>query len=525
MSIPTQTEYIVVGAGSAGAVVAARLAERGREVVLLEAGPEKKDKFTAIPAAFSKLFKSDLDWNYQTAAQPGLGGRSIFFPRGKVLGGSSSMNAMMWVRGFAADYDAWAQAAGDEWGYASVLEYFKRIEAVEGSNDPDHGRSGPLHVSKQRSPREYTEMFLQAVEKAGYRREPANTASPEGFTETMVNQHRGARWSTSEAYLDPARSRKNLTIVTGALARKVVLDGTRAVGVEVSHGGRTQTIRASREVILSGGAINSPQLLMLSGIGAADQLRPLGLGVVVDAPEVGANLSDHLVSMFGYRVPSGTLADAEKPLQLINYLARRRGMLTSNVAEAYGFFRSRDDLELPDLEMIYAPAPFYDEGIGEPDGHGLVAGPILVAPKSRGTVTLTSADPTAKVLVDPKYLSDPDGADRAAMLQGLRVAHTILHTEPMRSVIGDMARPRRAASTLDETVAIALEQNSHTLYHPTGTCRMGSDERSVVAPDLTVRGVTGLRVADASVMPTIVRGHTHAPSIVIGERAADLITE
>nr|WP_228461762.1 GMC family oxidoreductase N-terminal domain-containing protein [Gordonia spumicola] len=522
--MPTQAEYIVVGAGSSGAVVAARLAEKGRSVVLLEAGPEKKDKFAAIPAAFSKLFKTEMDWNYQTADQPGLGGRSIYFPRGKLVGGSSSMNAMMWVRGFRADYDAWARAAGDGWGYDSVLEYFKRIEDVEGSSHPDHGRGGPLHVSRQRSPRDATAQFLAAVEKAGYRREQANTASPDGFTETMVNQHRGARWSTSEAYLDSARKLPNLTVVTGALARKVVLDGARAVGVEVDHGGRVQTVRASREVILSGGAINTPQLLMLSGVGAAEHLRAHGVDVVVDSPEVGANLSDHLVCPVGYRVASGSLFDAEKPLQLIDYLVRRRGMLTSNVAEAYGFIRSRAELESPDLELIFAPAPFYDEGIGEPDGHGVVAGPILVAPRSRGTVTLTSGDPTARVLVDPKYLSDPDGVDRAAMLAGLRATHTILHTDPMRGVIGDLARPRRAASTVDETLAIALEQNSHTLYHPTGTCRMGSDSGSVVDPELRVRGVDGLRVADASVMPTIIRGHTHAPSMVIGERAADLIS-
>lgn len=520
---PTQADYVVVGAGSAGAVVAARLSETGRSVVLLEAGPENKNKFTHIPAAFSKLFKTDLDWNYETPPQKGLGERSIFYPRGKVLGGSSSMNAMMWVRGFAADYDGWAREAGDGWNYDSVLSYFKRIEAIEDAAHPDEGSDGPLHIEKQRSPRGLTADFLDAAQAAGFSRERPNSAAPEGFSQTMVTQHRGSRWSTAEAYLKPARRRPNLTVVTGALAHRVVFAGTKAVGVEFSTGGQTSTVRAAAEVVLCGGATNSPQLLMLSGVGDADQLRSRGIDVVADSPEVGANLSDHLVCPVGYSVAGDTLFDAEKPRQLVDYLTRRRGMLTSNVAEAYGFIRSRPELEHPDVEIIFAPAPFYDEGLGTPDGHGIVAGPILVAPQSRGTVTLASSDPTAKPIVDPNYLSDTAGEDRAAMLAGLAVAHRILHSEPFRSKLGPIARPRTESATVEETLEQALEQNAHTLYHPTGTCRMGSDARSVVAPDLTVRGVTALRVADASVMPTIIRGHTHAPSVVIGERAADLI--
>ncbi|BDT84954.1 GMC family oxidoreductase N-terminal domain-containing protein [Nocardia cyriacigeorgica] len=524
MSTNTIADYVVVGTGSSGAVVAARLSERSADTVIaLEAGPEDKNQAIHIPAAFSKLFQTELDWNYLTTPQPELGDRQIFYPRGKMLGGSSSMNAMMWVRGFAADYDEWARAAGEGWSFANVVEYFRRIEAVEGAREADEGRSGPLHISHQRCPSRWTADFLAAVEHAGFKRERANLAQPEGFTQTMVCQHRGARWSTADAYLKPARKRSNLTVLTGAHTTKVLFEGTRAVGVEYRKDGRTQTVRARKEVVLCGGAINSPQLLQLSGIGDAEQLRAHGIPVLHDLPEVGANLADHLIALIGFAVDSGTLFAAEKPLELINYLARRRGMLTSNVGEAYGFVRSRPDLELPDLEIIFGPAPFYDEGIGVAPGHGIAIGPILVQPRSRGTVTLASADPLAKAVVDPKYLSDSDGADRAAMLAGLHTAHDIVTSAPLGSRIGRFLQPKREQPTIAETLEDALTWHSHTLYHPTSTCRMGSDAASVVTPELKVRGVQGLRVADASVMPTIIRGHTHAPAVVIGEKAADLI--
>ncbi|NEW38940.1 glucose-methanol-choline oxidoreductase [Nocardia cyriacigeorgica] len=524
MSTNTIADYVVVGTGSSGAVVAARLSERGADdVIALEAGPEDKNQAVHIPAAFSKLFQTDLDWNYLTTPQPELGDRQVFWPRGKMLGGSSSMNAMMWVRGYAADYDEWARAAGEGWSFANVVEYFKRIEAVEGAQGADEGRDGPLRVSQQRSPSHWTADFLAAAEHAGYKRERANLAQPEGFTQTMVCQHRGARWSTADAYLKPARKRSNLTVLTGAHATKVLFDGTRAVGVEYLRDGRKQTVRARKEVVLCGGAVNSPQLLQLSGIGDQAHLRAHGIPVVHNVPEVGRNLADHLIALLGFAVDSGTLFDAEKPLEVINYLARRRGMLTSNVGEAYGFVRSRPELELPDLEIIFGPAPFYDEGIGVAPGHGIALGPILLQPRSRGTVTLASADPVAKPIVDPKYLSDSDGIDRAAMLAGLDVAHRIATADPLGSRVGRFLQPKREQPTVAETLEDALTWHSHTLYHPTSTCRMGTDRTSVVTPELKVRGVEGLRVADASVMPTIIRGHTHAPAVVIGEKAADLI--
>ncbi|ALG85722.1 GMC family oxidoreductase [Gordonia phthalatica] len=520
----TEADYVVVGTGSAGAVIAARLSEQsGTSVIALEAGGEDKSQNIHIPAAFSKQFQTELDWNYLTEPQPNLGDRRIFYPRGKTLGGSSSMNAMMWVRGYAADYDEWARLAGDGWGFADAVKYFQRIENVEGASEDGEGRSGPLNVSKQRSPRTWTEDFLESAEHAGFKRERANLPQPEGFTQTMVNQRDGSRCSTAVAYLKPARSRSNLTILTGAQATRVLLEGTRAVGVEYLSDGVKRTVRARKEVILSGGAINTPQLLMLSGIGDEAQLREHGIGVVHHLPEVGQNLSDHLVSLIGFAVDGGTLFDAEKPLELVNYLTRKRGMLTSNVGEAYGFIRSRPDLELPDIEIIFGPAPFFDEGIGEATGNAIGLGPILVDPRSRGTVSLKSADPTAKALVDPMYLSDPDGVDREAMLSGLRAAYSIASAQPLAGKIGRFMQPKRELPTIEETLEDALTWYSHTLYHPTGTCRMGLDDASVVAPDLTVRGIDGLRVADASVMPKIIRGHTHAPSVFIGEKAADLI--
>jgi len=508
-----EADYVVVGTGSAGAVVANRLsAPPSVHVVALEAGPRDRDKFIHIPAGFAKLMRGAVDWNYRTEPQKELDGREIYWPRGKVLGGSSSMNAMMWVRGFAADYDEWAEHAGEQWSYANVERYFDRIE------------NGPLVISRQRSPRSSTAAWLTAVQECGHRIDPPDRATPEGFCETRVTQRRGARWSTADAYLKPALKRENLTVLTEAAVTKVMFDGNRAVGVEFEHDGARRVVRARREVVLCGGAINSPQLLMLSGIGDRDHLAEHGVDLVWHAPDVGDNLTDHLVVPLGFDVPDDTLFAAEKPIELLNYLLRRRGMLTSNVGEAYGFVKSRPDLELPDLELIFAPAPYFEEGIGDPyDRHAVVMGPILLKPRSRGTITLRSSDPKAKPIIDPRYLTDDDGADRAALMAGLRMTATIATSPALRDVIGKIARPLSAETLDDETLERGLNSLSHTLYHPVGTCRMGMDDASVVDPQLRVRGVERLRVADASVMPTIIRGHTHAPSVLIGEKAADLI--
>ena len=506
-------DYIVVGTGSAGAVVANRLSEAaGVQVTVLEAGPQDKDRFIHIPAGFPRLFRTEVDWNYVTEPQKELDGRAIYWPRGKTVGGSSSMNAMMWVRGFAADYDEWGEHAGESWSFARIAKYFQRIE------------QGRLVISEQRSPRSSTGAWLTAATECGYQVEDPNLDVPEGFCETRVTQRRGARWSTADAYLKPALRRPNLRLLTNATATRVVIEDGRAVGVEYQRDGRRQVAKARREVVLCGGTINSPQLLMLSGIGDRERLADHGIDAVRHVPEVGQNLMDHLCVPLGFDAEQDTLFAAGRPSELANYLARRRGMLTSNVGEAYGFVRSRPDLALPDLELIFAPAPFFDEGIGDPyHRHAVVMGPILLKPKSRGSITLRSADPHDKPVIDPQYLSDREGIDKAALMEGLRITARIVQAPAMQSVLGAIARPSGATELTDDTLETALKTLSHTLYHPVGSCRMGSDEASVVDPQLRVRGVHGLRVADASVMPAIIRGHTHAPSVLIGEKAADLI--
>ena len=545
-----EADYIVVGAGSAGAALAARLSEDPEvSVLVLEAGPVDRALELHVPAAFSKLFRGAYDWNYDTVPQPALEGRTIYWPRGKTLGGSSSLNAMMWVRGFAADYDAWAAVAGDGWSWTTLAPYFLRVEDTEDAADPSLGRGGPQAVSRQRDPRPHTAAFLAAARELGHPVTEANLPTGQGFSQTMVSQRRGGRASTADAYLRPALRRRGrggpgrggrpgLRVVTDALVRRVTFaaptaagDLPRATGVYVDIAGITRHARARREVILAGGAITTPQLLMLSGVGPADHLASHGIDVVVDAPDVGANLQDHLVAGLAPAASGGTLYGAEKPAELLRYLTQRRGMLTSNVAEAYGFVRTPVADEtgapegLPDIEIIFAAAPYVGEGLVPLPAEGLTVGAILLQPRSRGTIRLASADPTDAAVIDPAYLTDPDGVDAATMLAGLAECERLIATAALGAVTtGGWVQPEGGETmTPAERAEASLRRYAHTLYHPVGTARMGLDDAAVVDPELRVRGVQGLRVADASVMPTVIRGHTNAPAIVIGERAADFI--
>lgn len=527
-------DYVIVGAGSAGSVLADRLsADRSARVVLLEAGERDNKQAVHIPAAFSQLFGSSRDWNYRTVAQPALADRRIYWPRGKMLGGSSSLNAMMWVRGFAADYDRWAELAGPDWSFQSLVPYMVRAEQITGASRVDHGRAGAISIEPQRDPRSHTAAFLRAAREAGYPLAEANVPQPDGFTQTMVTQRRGARFSTVDAYLDEARTRSNLTIRTGVKAQRVLFRDGRAVAVQCLVDGEIKTISAAREVLICAGAVETPALLLRSGIGDGDALRALHIEPVVDAPEVGRNLADHLVAGLVAEAAGDTLMDARHPREVSAYLVRRRGMLSSNVAEAYGFVRTSPRLALPDIEILFAPVAYLSEGLVEPPFHGVTIAAILLQPESRGVVDLVSSDPSAPPRIDPGYLSSP--GDRSTLLAGLEICQRIVRQPALaRSLAGvDAAQPapgvtfrvpEGAAGMSDREMAVAaLEHHAHTLYHPVGTARMGTDPESVVDPQLRVRGVQGLRVVDASVIPQIIHGHTHAPTVFIAERAADLI--
>jgi choline dehydrogenase len=518
-------DYVIVGAGSAGCVLANRLsADPSVRVLLLEAGGSDRKLNIRIPTAFAKQFRSDLDWNYSSEPEPTLIGRSIFLPRGRSLGGSSSMNAMIYIRGHRTDFDEWAARGAEGWSHDEVLPYFKRSEDNERIHDERHGTGGELNVADPTWTSPMTKLFLASAKGAGIdRNDDFNGAEQDGVGRFQVTQKRGRRWSAADAFLHPIRKeRPNLTVATGAHAHKVLLEGGRATGVEYHDDDGLQTVRAEREVILSAGAFNSPQLLMLSGIGPADHIRSVGLDPVVDSPHVGGHLQDHPLTTITYSCKHPmSLFDATHPKYLVEYVVGQgRGKLSSNVAESGGFFRTRDGLRSPDMELMFGAAYYSDNGFRTYPGHAFTIGQSFIRPVSEGSVRLRSSNPHEAPAIQLNWLAEREEMD--TMIAALRRSFEIAESGPLGEVAERNIDPGPGVRSDEQLEAWIRADLQHT-YHASCTCRMGRDGDGVLDSELRVRGVDGLRVADASSMPFVTGGNTNAPTIMIGEKAADMI--
>ena len=523
-----QFDYIIIGAGSAGCVLANRLSEDpNAKVLLLEAGSRDWHPFIHMPAGLAKLVnRKGVNWDYNTAPEPHLNGRRLWWPRGKVLGGSSSINAMCYIRGVEQDYDDWAQSAPG-WDWDTVLPYFKRAEGNSRGSDDLHGGNGPLGVSDLRHHNVMSQVFIDAAQQAGI---PANAdfngVEQEGVGLYQVTQRDGARCSSAVAYLNPAKHRPNLTVQTGALASRVTFDAARrANGVDYLHDGKPTHAHAAREVILCGGAINSPQLLMLSGIGPAEHLRGHGISVMHDAEGVGGNLQDHLdictLQHSTKRITYDHINEAK--MAFYYYLRGHRGAGSSNLAEAGGFFRSALATdERSDIQFHFVPAMLDDHGRNRLKGDGYTLHACFLRPRSRGRLLLASNKPSDKAVIQANYLSDAEGFDLRMMVECAKISREIFAQAAFDPYRGAPIHPARTDLS-DAEFSEFIRAKAESVYHPVGTCRMGDDATSVVDTQLCVRGVDGLRVVDASVMPALPSGNTNAPTIMIAERAADLI--
>ena len=523
-------DYLIVGGGSAGCVLAARLSEDPQvRVALLEAGPPDNSVLIHCPAGLAVLAQNgQANWAFETVPQAGLNGRRGYQPRGKVLGGSSSVNAMVYIRGQRADYDHWAAVGNAGWGYDDVLPYFKRAEHNERGADAWHGIGGPLNVMDLRSPSRFGPVFVEAARQAGHvLNSDFNAAEQEGIGLYQVTHRNGERCSAAKAYLAPARVRPNLAVITDVRVTRIVTEGRRATGVEFIQAGQVRRLSAAREVLLCAGALQSPQVLMLSGIGPADELARHGIALVHELPGVGRHLHDHpdvvqvvdapqLKDLFGLSI-TGLVRMLRG---IFEWRSRRSGMLTTNFAEAGGFIKSRPDEATPDLQLHFVIGKLVDHGRKIVFGHGYSCHVCLLRPKSRGSVTLASADPAAAPLIDPNFLAERDDVER--LVRGFKLMRQILQQPALAGHAGrELAASARAQT--DGEIEAFIRNFGDTIYHPVGTCRMGAGPLDVVDAQLCVRGMQGLRVVDASIMPRIVSGNTNAPTIMIAEKAADMI--
>ncbi len=527
----TEFDYVIVGAGSAGCVLANRLTADGKNsVLLLEAGPKDSHVWIHIPLGYARLFKEKtVNWMYQTEPEPGLNGRAVFQPRGKVLGGSSSINGLLYVRGQHEDYDRWRQLGNAGWGFDDILPYFKKAENQARGADDFHGAGGPLPVSDLTHADPLSAAFIEAAAETGIPKNPDfNGATQEGAGFFQTTTRRGRRASTAVAYLRPAKGRENLHVETYALAQRIVFDGRRAVAIEYRKEGSLRTARARKEILISSGAYNSPQLLQLSGVGPAELLRKHGIDVVLDAQGVGHDLQDHMQVRVVMRCTKPiTLNDvvnspARKVMAGLRYAALRTGPLSIAAGTSGAFFKTNPRLATPDIQIHFLP--FSTDKMGEKlhSFSGFTASVCQLRPESRGSLRIRSADPAVPPEIRINYLASE--ADRAANVEGLKILRKILQAPALRPYVVEEVDPGAKIST-DEELLNFCRQRGTTVYHPTSTCRMGNDPLAVVDQRLRLRGIEGLRVVDASIMPDLVSGNTNAPVIMIAEKASDMILQ